>query len=202
MINRKMTLFLLLVFIQGQAAQGLEQEMRKAVFAGGCFWCMEPPFDKIDGVIETISGYTGGSVKNPDYKTVTSGRSGHYEVIEVTFDPKRVRYVQLLEVFWQNIDPLDASGQFCDKGPQYKSAIFYLDAEQRQQANQSLQNLNESGKLPGQVVTEVLQAQTFYPAESYHQDYYLKNPLRYKFYRTGCGRDRRLFELWGEKKDH
>lgn len=159
---------------------------------------MEPPFDKLDGVSATVSGYSGGTVKNPDYKTVIRGKSGHYEVVEITYDPSKVSYKELLDVLWVNIDPTDESGQFCDKGPQYRSGIFYLDEQQKAAAELSLRELRESGKLRAEIVTEILPAKTFYRAEEYHQDYYLKNPLRYKYYRTGCGRDRRLFELWGK----
>ena len=158
---------------------------------------MEPPYDKLDGVKATRSGYTGGHVKNPDYKSVTRGRTGHYEAIEVIYDPKQVTYEQLLDVFWVNIDPLDDRGQFCDKGSQYLSAIFVGDDDQKEAATRSLNKLEQSGKLPGKVVTEILALSEFYPAEDYHQDYYIKNPIRYKWYRTGCGRDKRLFELWG-----
>lgn len=190
--------FCCLIFAQSLVAQGEQRNQATAIFAGGCFWCMEPPFDKLEGVSSTVSGYTGGHVRNPDYKAVTRGRTGHYEAIEITYDPSLISYARLLEVFWLNIDPTDASGQFCDKGPQYRSGIFYANEEQKAQAQLSLQKLNESGKLPTTVVTEILPAQTFYRAEEYHQNYYIKNPLRYKFYRTGCGRDRRLFELWGK----
>lgn len=183
-------------------AQVLEGSSERAIFAGGCFWCMEPPYDKLDGVTATISGYTGGSVKNPDYKTVTQGKSGHYEVVEITYDPSKVSYEKLLDVFWVNVDPTDASGQFCDKGPQYRTGIFYLNEAQKQAAEQSLQKLEESGKLPAAIVTEILPAQTFYRAEDYHQDYYQRNPLRYRYYRASCGRDRRLAELWGEDTKH
>lgn len=191
--------FIWLVGLQSASALGSEPKLAKAVFAGGCFWCMEPPFDKLEGVTSTISGYTGGHVKNPDYKSVTRGRTGHYEVIQVTYDPSKISYSTLLDVFWLNIDPLDSRGQFCDKGPQYRSAIFYADENEKNQAKASLKALNDSKVLPSSVVTELLPAATFYPAESYHQDYYLKNPYRYKFYRTGCGRDKRLYELWGER---
>ncbi len=175
--------------------QALEE---KAVFAGGCFWCMEPPFDKLEGVSATISGYTGGHVKKPDYKSVSRGRTGHYEVIEVTYDPEKTSYAKLLEVFWRNIDPLDDKGQFCDKGSQYLSAIFVNNEAERAAAEKSKSELQASGVLPGKVVTEILDAAIFYPAEKYHQNYYLKNPLRYKYYRHGCGRDKRLKALWGE----
>ncbi len=193
--------FTFLFFFSWQAfsvAEVSDGERKSAIFAGGCFWCMEPPFDKLPGVIATTSGYTGGTVKNPDYKQVSRGRTGHYEVVRVEYDPARIDYQTLLDVFWRNVDPLDARGQFCDKGQQYLSAIFYADEAQKVAAEQSRQALQESAILGGDIVTEILPAATFYPAEDYHQNYYLKNPLRYKFYRSGCGRDRRLAELWGE----
>jgi peptide-methionine (S)-S-oxide reductase len=168
-----------------------------AIFAGGCFWCMEPPFDKVDGVISTTSGYTGGAKVDPSYEEVSSGRTGHYEALQVEYDPARVTYQRLLEVFWRNIDPLDADGQFCDKGGQYRSAIFVADNEQRALAEASKAALEKSGKLVGRIVTKILPATTFYPAEAEHQDYYRKNPVRYAYYRWTCGRDRRLEQLWG-----
>ena len=168
-----------------------------AIFAGGCFWCMEPPFDKLDGVLATTSGYIGGTKADPTYEQVTSGRTGHYEALQVEYDPARVSYQQLLDVFWRNIDPLDASGQFCDKGPQYRSGIFALDDSQRATAEASRAALEKSGKLPGRIVTEILPAAKFYPAEAYHQDYYRKNSASYTYYRWSCGRDRRLEKLWG-----
>ena len=168
-----------------------------AIFAGGCFWCMEPPFDKLDGVLATTSGYIGGTKADPTYEQVTSGRTGHYEALQVEYDPARVSYQQLLDVFWRNIDPLDAAGQFCDKGPQYRSGIFALDDSQRAAAEASKAALEKSGKLPGRIVTEILPAAKFYPAEAYHQDYYRKNSASYTYYRWSCGRDRRLEKLWG-----
>jgi peptide-methionine (S)-S-oxide reductase len=168
-----------------------------AIFAGGCFWCMEPPFDKLDGVVATTSGYIGGTKADPTYEEVTSGRTGHYEAVQVDYDPAQITYERLLEVFWRNIDPIDRSGQFCDKGPQYRSAIFVLDASQRALAEVSKAALARSEKLPGRIVTEILPATKFYPAEDYHQDYYRKNPTRYGFYRWNCGRDSRLQQLWG-----
>ncbi|MDP1962533.1 MAG: peptide-methionine (S)-S-oxide reductase MsrA [Reyranella sp.] len=168
-----------------------------AIFAGGCFWCMEPPFDKLDGVLATTPGYIGGTKADPTYEQVTSGRTGHYEALQVEYDPTRVSYQRLLDVFWRNIDPLDATGQFCDKGPQYRSAIFAVDDAQRAAAEASKATLDKSGKLPGRIVTEILPAAKFYPAEAYHQDYYRKNPAAYTYYRWGCGRDKRLERLWG-----
>lgn len=169
-----------------------------ATVAGGCFWCVEDAFEHVEGVEEVISGYTGGSVVRPTYEQVTEGATGHFESVQIVFDPKRVTYEQLLEVFWRNIDPTDAQGQFCDQGPQYRSAIFVADEEQRRVAEASKRAIDESGRFPGMVATEIRPAGPFYPAEDYHQDYAEKNPLRYRFYRTGCGRDRRLREVWGD----
>ncbi|CAG7857626.1 Peptide methionine sulfoxide reductase MsrA [biofilm metagenome] len=167
-----------------------------AIFAGGCFWCMEPPFDVLPGVISTISGYSGGHVDNPTYKEVSNGKTGHFEVVQVSYDPKLISYEKLLEVFWRNIDPFDARGQFCDKGEQYKTVIFYGNDQERQLAEASKQAI--SAKFPGKnLVTVINPSQQFYPAEDYHQDYYQKNPYKYKFYRFTCGRDQRLNEVWG-----
>jgi peptide-methionine (S)-S-oxide reductase len=169
-----------------------------ATFAGGCFWCMEPPFDKIDGVISTTSGYTGGTLKNPTYKQVSRGDTGHAEAIQLVYDPERVSYAELLDVFWHNIDPTRIDGQFCDTGSQYRSEIFYHNTEQEQLAQQSKAALIELKPFKDPVLTGITPFSTFYPAEEYHQDYYQKNPVRYKFYRYGCGRDKRLEELWGK----
>ncbi len=169
-----------------------------ATFAGGCFWCMEPPFDKIDGVISTTSGYIGGHKENPTYKQVSRGGTGHTEAVQIVYDPNKVSYAELLETFWHNIDPTMANGQFCDRGDQYRSEIFYHDETQQQQALASKQALDELKPFKAPVVTRITTATMFYPAEEYHQDYYQKNPLRYKFYRHGCGRDKRLEELWGK----
>jgi peptide-methionine (S)-S-oxide reductase len=169
----------------------------KATFAGGCFWCMEPPFDKLDGVISTTSGYTGGTKVNPTYQEVSAGTTGHTEAVQVEYDPKRVSFEKLLDVFWRNIDPTQKNGQFCDHGSQYRSGIYYHDPEQRRLAEGSKAALAKSKPFKADIVTEIAAATTFYPAEEYHQDYYIKNPLRYKLYRTGCGRDARLKEVWG-----
>lgn len=179
------------------AEDGAGEETAVAVFAGGCFWCMEPPYDALDGVISTTSGYTGGSVPNPSYEQVSSGGTGHYEAVKVTYDPDRVSYAELLEVYWPNIDPHDAGGQFCDRGDQYRAAIFWADEEQKRLAEESKRRVGEILDQP--VVTEILPADAFYPAEEYHQNYYEKNPLRYKFYRYTCGRDARLAEVWGDQ---
>ncbi len=171
-------------------------KLEKAVFAGGCFWCMEPPFEKLDGVRSVVSGYIGGAISNPTYAEVSSGRTGHTEAVEVTFDPSRVSYGKLLEVFWMNIDPTDAGGQFVDRGSQYRSGIFYLDDAQRELAEKSREELENSGRFDRPVVTEITPAGTFYPAEDYHQDYYKTHPFKYKFYRSGSGRDRFLDRVW------
>ncbi len=173
----------------------------QAVFAGGCFWCMEKPFDELDGVLSTTSGYTGGTLANPTYEQVSDGNTGHVEAVRVDYDPQKVSYERLVEVFWRNVDPLDGRGQFCDKGFQYTSAIFYADEEERRIAEASRKRLEEEGHLGGKIATRIVAAAPFYDAEEYHQDYYQKNPIRYRYYRRGCGRDRRLAELWGEKTD-
>lgn len=173
-------------------------EAETAIFAGGCFWCMESDFEKVDGVTDVVSGFTGGTAKNPTYK---GDHTGHYEAVKVTYEPDKVSYKALLEHYWVNIDPFDDRGQFCDKGHSYLSAIFVADEEQRRQAEQSKQAV--VAQFPDmKVVTPILQATTFYPIkgdESYHQDYYKKSPIRYKFYRYSCGRDQRLEEIWGER---
>jgi peptide-methionine (S)-S-oxide reductase len=171
------------------------QEMAKATFAGGCFWCMEPPFDALDGVVSTTSGYTGGHTANPTYEQVSAGKTGHAEAVEIVYDPRKVTYARLLEVFWRNIDPLTANAQFCDTGSQYRSGIFVHDATQRKLAEASKEAAAQRLQKP--IVTEITAASQFWPAEEYHQDYYKKNPIRYKFYRTSCGRDRRLEAIWG-----
>ncbi|MCF7980535.1 MAG: peptide-methionine (S)-S-oxide reductase MsrA [Pseudomonadales bacterium] len=170
----------------------------KATFAGGCFWCMEPPFDKLKGVISTTSGYIGGHQKNPSYQQVSAGRSGHAEAVQVLYDPNQITYQTLLNTFWRNIDPTTRNRQFCDTGSQYRTGIFYYDETQKKLAEQSKQTLAANKPFSGDIVTEITAAGVFYPAEEYHQDYYIKNPIRYKYYRYGCGRDKRLQELWGK----
>jgi peptide-methionine (S)-S-oxide reductase len=169
----------------------------KATFAGGCFWCMEPPYDRVAGVISTTSGYIGGQKLNPTYEEVSSGRTGHTEAVQVIYDPKKVSYEKLLDVFWHNIDPTVKDQQFCDVGSQYRTGIFYHDDEQKRLAEASKAALDKSKPFKASIVTEITPAGVFYPAEEYHQDYYLKNPVRYKFYRNGCGRDARLQQIWG-----
>jgi methionine-S-sulfoxide reductase len=169
-----------------------------ATFAGGCFWCTEADFEKLPGVIKAQSGYSGGDESNPTYEQVASGATGHIEAVRVIYDPKRITYPQLLEHFWRTVDPTDGGGQFCDRGAQYRTAIFVQSDTERAAALASKQQLEKSGQLKKPVATEILRLSAFYAAEDYHQDYYKKNPLRYNYYRTGCGRDRRLQEIWGK----
>lgn len=175
-----------------------EKNLATATFAGGCFWCMEPPFDKLAGVISTTSGYTGGHKKNPNYHEVSAGETGHTEAVQIVFDPAKVTFSALLEVFWKNIDPTTPDRQFCDEGTQYRAAIFYHNEEQKRLAEESKKTLEQSGKLKRPIVTEIVPAMEFYKAEDYHQDYYKKNPVRYKFYRYNCGRDQLLEKVWGK----
>ncbi len=180
------------------AQQGAPAEKRAvATFAGGCFWCMEPPFDKLPGVISTTSGYIGGKTVNPTYRQVVEGDTGHAEAVQVVYDPAKITYEKLLEVFWRNVDPHDAGGQFCDRGDSYRTGIFVHDETQLRLAQESKKRVEAKLKKP--VVTEIVLAPKFYPAEDYHQDYYLKNPVRYKFYRQNCGRDDRLRDVWGDE---
>ncbi|HOE16038.1 MAG TPA: peptide-methionine (R)-S-oxide reductase MsrB [Syntrophorhabdaceae bacterium] len=181
----------------------MDEEPRKtktAVFAGGCFWCMESDFEKVDGVIEAISGYTGGSVPNPTYEQVCDGNTGHVEAVKVIYDPEKITYEKLLDVFWRHIDPTDAGGQFADRGAQYRTAVFYETEEERQTAERSKKNLAATGPFTRPVCTEILPLGSFYPAEAYHQDYYKKDLARYQWYRSGSGRDRFLKDVWEETK--
>jgi peptide-methionine (S)-S-oxide reductase len=173
----------------------------KATFAGGCFWCMEPPYDKLPGVISTTSGYMGGKTKNPTYESISSGMTGHAEVVQIEYDPSKVSYATLVETFWRNVDPTQRDGQFCDHGSQYRTAIFYHNDEQKRVAEASRAALQKNKPFKGDIVTELAPAPEFYRAEEYHQDFYKKNPTRYKLYRTGCGRDARLQALWGKSAD-
>ncbi|KAB2912408.1 MAG: peptide-methionine (S)-S-oxide reductase MsrA [Hyphomicrobiaceae bacterium] len=170
-----------------------------ATFAGGCFWCVESDFDKVEGVLSTVSGYMGGRTKNPTYKQVSAGGTGHAEVVQVTYDPGKVSYQRLLDVFWRTVDPLDAGGQFCDRGDQYRTAIFTHTEEQKRLAEASKAALDKSGRFQQKIATEVTPAGEFTPAEDYHQDFYKRNPVRYQYYRFGCGRDARVKALWGEE---
>lgn len=170
-----------------------------ATFAGGCFWCVESDFDSVPGVVRTVSGYTGGHVENPTYRQVSSDTTGHREAVQIYYDPDRVSYADLVEIFWRTVDPVDGGGQFCDRGENYTTAIFANSDKQQKLAQASKRMLEASGLLNQPVVTVIEPAKTFYPAEAYHHDYYRKNPLRYKFYRYSCGRDERVRDLWGEQ---
>lgn len=174
--------------------------LQTAVFAGGCFWCTESDFDKVRGVVSTTSGYIGGSVKNPTYEQVSAGGTGHAEAVEIKFDPKKITYANLLKVYWLSIDPLTENRQFCDSGSQYRSAIFYIGESQKKQARAYKKSLEVSKFFKQPIVTEITAATTFYPAEDYHQDYHNKNPVRYNYYRSSCGRDARLKQVWGKIK--
>lgn len=182
-----------------------DAKLEKATFAGGCFWCMESPFEKLEGVISVTSGYTGGDKENPTYEEVSSGGTGHVEAIEILFDPNKISYSELLDIFWKQVDPTDENGQFVDRGDQYRTAIFYHNEDQRIHAERSKKELDESKRYPNPIVTEVIPASRFYSAEEYHQDYYKKNPIKYKFYRFRSGRDKYLEKIWGnemEKEQH
>jgi peptide-methionine (S)-S-oxide reductase len=170
-----------------------------AIFAGGCFWCMEPPFDKLEGVISTTSGYTSGMQVNPTYGEVSAGKTGHTEALKIVYDPSKISYERLLQVFWRNHDPLTANAQFCDKGSQYRAGIYFGAEEEKRLAESTKAAIAQSGRFTQPIVTEIVAATAFYPAEDYHQDYYIKNPIRYKYYSTSCGRARRLKELWGDQ---
>ena len=170
----------------------------KAYFAGGCFWCMEEAFEQVEGVIEVVSGYMGGTVANPRYEQVSGGSTGHAESIEVSYDPVKVSYQKLLDVFWRNVDPITPNAQFCDHGSQYRSVVFYGTDEEQRQAEDSKAAIERSKRFPVPIATQLVKASVFYQAEDYHQDYYKKNPLRYKYYKYGCGRVQRLEALWGK----
>lgn len=188
-------------FASAETPSGMSNRA-KATLAGGCFWCIEPPFDKVDGVVATISGYMGGHTKNPTYEEVSAGRTGHAEVVQVIYDPGKVTYEKLLQIFWHNIDPTVANRQFCDAGTQYRSAIFYHDATQKRLAEESKRAIEKSGQIKQPIVTQIVPAGEFTAAEDYHQDFYKKNSFRYNSYRVGCRRDARLQELWGPSAGH
>jgi peptide-methionine (S)-S-oxide reductase len=196
------TLILLVVVFSNVLLQPVVEsgEPAKAYFAGGCFWCMEEAFEKVDGVIAAVSGYMGGTAQNPSYEEVSSGRTGHAESIEVLYDPSKVTYNQLLEAFWRNVDPITPSAQFCDHGTQYRAAIFYQNDQEKRFAEESKQAIEQSTRFTQPIVTQIVMASQFYTAEEYHQDFYKKNPIRYKFYKYNCGRAQRLDELWGKSK--
>jgi peptide-methionine (S)-S-oxide reductase len=182
----------------GAPSPGAAAERARATFAGGCFWCMEVPFEGLPGVFSSTSGYSGGQKKNPSYEEVSAGITGHAESVQVEYDPAKITYEQLLDIFWHNIDPLSANGQFCDRGTQYRSVIFYRDEAQKAAALASKAKIEASGRFKKPIVTQIVAFEAFYPAEDYHQDFYKKNPFRYQTYRMGCGRDQRLKELWGD----
>lgn len=186
-----------LMLLSAPAARAADTATATAIFAGGCFWCVESDFDRIPGVLKTVSGYTGGTLKDPTYHQVSAGGTGHREAVQITYDPAKVTYSQLLTAFWHSVDPTDGGGQFCDRGESYRSAVFVTDETQRRLAEASKRTAaQELGK---DVATTIEGAQTFYPAEDYHQDYYRKNPIRYKFYRWNCGRDQEVEEVWGDR---
>lgn len=189
------------VLISGTSLESAaaEKKLSLMIVAGGCFWCVESDFDHVTGVVETISGYTGGHLKSPTYKTVTAGSSGHLEAVAIKYDPTKTDYATLLDVFWRSVDPTDGGGQFCDRGESYSTAIFTTSPEQKKLALASKEKIEKSGILKRPIATKILDAGEFYRAEEYHQDYYKRNPLRYKFYRFNCGRDQRIADLWGDE---
>lgn len=191
-----LTLTILLCFTATLLSAG-DEKMEKATFAGGCFWCMEAPFEEIDGIKEVISGYIGGAKEKATYKEVSSGKTGHFEAIQITYNPSKVSYKELLNIFWRQIDPTDAKGQFSDRGSQYKTAIFYHNEKQKKQAEDSIKELEKSGKFEKAIVTELIKAVTFYKAEDYHQDYYKTCSVKYNLYKAGSGRDAYLKQKWG-----
>ena len=204
--NARVLVPLVLALLFAASARGEERPspagLAKATFAGGCFWCMQKPFDELPGVVSTTVGYTGGTKTSPTYEEVSSGGTGHAESVQVLYDPKKVSYEKLLDVFWHNIDPLTPNAQFCDHGTQYRSAVFFHDEAQKRAAEESKKALGAAGRFKTPIVTGIVAASTFLPAEDYHQNYYKKNPIRYNLYRTGCGRDARLKELWGDAAKH
>ncbi len=193
-------LVLIIVYlVSGPAPKAAAENLEVATFAGGCFWCVESDFDTVPGVVGTLSGYTGGILIDPTYRQVTAGGTGHYEAVQISFDPQQVSYAELLKIFWRSVDPTDGGGQFCDRGESYRTAIFANSPEQKKLAEASRQRLEESGILDRPIVTPIESAGPFYPAEDYHQDYYQKNPFRYRLYRGRCGRDSRVQAVWGEE---
>jgi peptide-methionine (S)-S-oxide reductase len=203
MMGSRAITILLITIVAGHLAVAQESapgrgSVAKAYFAGGCFWCMEEAFEKVDGVLEVISGYMGGTVKNPTYEEVSAGKTGHAESVEVRYDPTKVTYIQLLEAFWRNVDPITPDAQFCDHGNQYRAAIFYQGDAEKRAAEESKQAIERSKRFSSPIVTQLTAVSEFYPAEEYHQDFYKKNPVRYKFYKFTCGRAQRLESLWGK----
>lgn len=205
---KRLVAVLSMICISSMAGLAGAQELKssagsteRAIFAGGCFWCMEAPFDKIPGVHKVTVGYTGGTKANPTYKEVSAGKTGHTEAVELVFDPQVVSYKKLLHIFWRQIDPTTPDAQFCDRGSQYRSGIFYLSEDQRKAAEESKEVLQKKAAFKGKIVTEITKAGPFYAAEEYHQQYYKKNPIRYKYYRYSCGRDKVLDSLWGADRE-
>ncbi len=194
-------MIVMIILVCGMLGSAVAANSEKASLAGGCFWCMEPPYEKLDGINEVISGYMGGHKKDPTYREVTAGKTGHKEAVEFMFDPEKISYEEILDIFWRQIDPTDDGGQFVDRGSSYRTAIFYHSEEQRRLAEKSLEKLNNSGRYDKPIVTEIRPASVFYRAEDYHQDYYKKNPIRYKFYRYRSGRDQYLKEIWGGERE-
>lgn len=184
--------------LQSTTQAAADAILGKAYFAGGCFWCMEEAFEKVEGVLSVTSGYMGGTVANPNYEDVSAGRTGHAESVEVVYDPARVSYQKLLDAFWRNVDPITPNAQFCDHGSQYRSAVFFQTDEEKRVAEATKQAIEQSRRFKEPIVTQIVMASQFYPAEDYHQDFYKKNPVRYKFYKYNCGRAQRLEELWGK----
>ena len=184
--------------VQSTSQAAADAVLGKAYFAGGCFWCMEEALEKVEGVLSVTSGYMGGAVANPSYEDVSAGRTGHAESVEVVYDPAKVSYQKLLDAFWRNVDPITPNAQFCDHGSQYRSAVFYQTDEEKRGAEASKQAIEQSRRFKEPIVTQIVMASQFYPAEEYHQDFYKKNPVRYKFYKYNCGRAQRLEELWGK----
>ena len=197
-ISRTLYMVLIVLLLTATGSAGHAAEQAKAVFAGGCFWCMEEAFDKVEGVISVTSGYMGGQKTNPTYEEVSAGGTGHAESVEVVYDPARVSYQKLLDNFWKNVDPLTPNAQFCDHGSQYRAVIFYGNEEEKRQAEASKQSIEQAKWFTEPIVTQIAMASKFYPAEDYHQDFYKKNPTKYKFYKYTCGRAQRLEQLWGK----
>lgn len=195
---RSLYMFLIVLLVAATGSAGHAAEQAKAVFAGGCFWCMEEVFEKVEGVVAVTSGYMGGQKANPTYEDVSAGGTGHAESVEVVYDPAKVSYQKLLDHFWKNVDPLTPNAQFCDHGTQYRAAIFYGNDEEKRQAEASRQAVEQSKRFTEPIVTQIMMAAKFYAAEEYHQDFYKKNPARYKFYKYTCGRAQRLEQLWGK----
>jgi len=197
-MGKSLSIFVLLITSSLTSFAEVDKKTETAILAGGCFWCIESDFEKLKGIYTAVSGYTGGHVKNPTYKQVSSGRSGHIEVVKITYDPDVINYSQILDYFWRHIDPTRDDGQFCDSGEQYRPAIFYLNQKQKELAIQSTQKIQKIKPFKAPLKVALIEASVFYPAEKYHQDYYKKNPIRYRFYRYRCGRDSRVEKLWGE----